>query len=233
MREMWSKFPLPLDFKIYLFNVTNPKEIAQGEKPIVKEVGPFFYEWVKRLIYLSTVPRARRKLNNNNIILWSKTTYRSEYKEKVNLVDREEDDSVEYNLKATWYFNPSKSNGLTGEEELVLPHLLILAMVVTTLREKPTAIGILSELYRWNFHERSFVHSSEVSIDRSLFFFFFLLFRLDLKIIDNYNASLSGVSKEDEKLLLLVLFLLFFFLFFVSIRQLRETPFPWTTWPSR
>lgn len=63
-------------------------------------------------------------------------------------MDREEDDSVEYNLKATWYFNPSKSNGLTGEEELVLPHLLILAMVVTTLREKPTAIGILSELYR-------------------------------------------------------------------------------------
>ncbi|KAL2716851.1 sensory neuron membrane protein 1-like [Vespula squamosa] len=112
MREMWSKFPLPLDFKIYLFNVTNPKEIAEGGKPIVNEVGPFFYD---------------------------------EYKEKVDLVDREEDDSVEYSLKATWYFNPSKSNGLTGEEELVLPHLLILAMVVTTMREKPSAMGILNK----------------------------------------------------------------------------------------
>lgn len=89
----------------------------------------------------------QKETYRNIFILRSKTIYYSEYKEKVNLVDREEDDSVEYSLKATWYFNPSKSNGLTGEEELVLPHLLILAMVVTTLREKPSAIGILSELY--------------------------------------------------------------------------------------
>lgn len=112
MREMWARFPLPLDFKIYIFNVTNPKEIANGEKPVVKEVGPFFYD---------------------------------EYKEKVDLEDREEDDSLEYGLKATWFFNPSKSHGLTGEEELVVPHLLIWAMVMTTLREKPSAIGILNK----------------------------------------------------------------------------------------
>lgn len=44
MRELWSNFPIPLDFKIYLFNVTNPMEITAGEKPILEEVGPFFYE---------------------------------------------------------------------------------------------------------------------------------------------------------------------------------------------
>lgn len=46
IREMWSNFPLPLDFKVYMFNITNPTEIAEGKKPKVQEVGPFFYELV-------------------------------------------------------------------------------------------------------------------------------------------------------------------------------------------
>ncbi|CAK9811126.1 Sensory neuron membrane protein 1 [Anthophora plagiata] len=112
MRGLWSNFPLPLDFMIYLFNVTNPTEIMAGGKPILQEIGPFFYD---------------------------------EYKEKVDLVDREEDDSVEYSLKATWYFNPSRSNGLTGEEEIVFPHVLILSMVKIALVEQPAAIGIISK----------------------------------------------------------------------------------------
>ncbi|XP_076753044.1 sensory neuron membrane protein 1 [Xylocopa sonorina] len=112
MRELWAKFPLPLDFKIYLFNVTNPADITAGAKPIVQEVGPFFYD---------------------------------EYKEKVDLVDREEDDSLEYSLKATWYFNPSRSNGLTGEEELVVPHILILSIVKLTLIEQPAAMGVVNK----------------------------------------------------------------------------------------
>lgn len=44
MREMWTVVPFPVDFRIYLFNVTNANEIQGGAKPIVKEVGPFFYE---------------------------------------------------------------------------------------------------------------------------------------------------------------------------------------------
>ncbi|XP_076639657.1 sensory neuron membrane protein 1 [Colletes latitarsis] len=112
MRELWSNFPLPLDFKIYLFNVTNPVEITAGEKPILQEVGPYFYD---------------------------------EYKQKVNLVDRDEDDSVEYNVKATWYFNPSRSNGLTGDEVLYFPHILILSIVKITLAEQPAAMGIINK----------------------------------------------------------------------------------------
>ena len=44
MREMWAKLPVPLDFKVYLFNVTNADGIKKGDKPIVQEIGPFFYE---------------------------------------------------------------------------------------------------------------------------------------------------------------------------------------------
>ncbi|XP_025268755.1 sensory neuron membrane protein 1 isoform X2 [Camponotus floridanus] len=44
MRDFWEKLPQPLDFKIYIFNVTNPSEIKTGAKPIVQEVGPFHYD---------------------------------------------------------------------------------------------------------------------------------------------------------------------------------------------
>lgn len=37
------------------------------------------------------------------------------------------------------------SEGLTGEEELVLPHVFILAMVMATLRERPSAIPVVSK----------------------------------------------------------------------------------------
>ncbi|XP_074041319.1 sensory neuron membrane protein 1 isoform X2 [Leptinotarsa decemlineata] len=50
LREMFIKVPFPLSIKVYLFNVTNPMEIQNGEKPIVKEVGPFCYEeWKEKI----------------------------------------------------------------------------------------------------------------------------------------------------------------------------------------
>lgn len=69
----------------------------------------------------------------------------SEWKEKLNLVDREEDDTVEYNQRVTWRFNPSKSNGLTGDEELVYPHIAMLGMIMITVKDKPTMIGVASK----------------------------------------------------------------------------------------
>ncbi|XP_023289833.1 sensory neuron membrane protein 1 isoform X2 [Orussus abietinus] len=112
IRELWSKFPLPIDFKIYIFNVTNPEGIQKGEKPIVKEIGPYFYD---------------------------------EYKEKVDLEDRDSDDTVEYKQRVTWIFNPSKSNGLTGNEELIFPHLLMLGIVMGTLQQQPAMMGIVGK----------------------------------------------------------------------------------------
>jgi hypothetical protein len=75
----------------------------------------------------------------------------SEYKWKVDLVDREDDDSVEYSLKSTWYFNPKKSNGLTGEEDMVFPHLMILGIVGATMKERPAAIGVIGTHVRFMY----------------------------------------------------------------------------------
>ncbi|XP_058792638.1 sensory neuron membrane protein 1-like [Phymastichus coffea] len=42
MRKMWRKSTY--EFHVYLFNVTNPEEIAKGDKPTLKEVGPYVYD---------------------------------------------------------------------------------------------------------------------------------------------------------------------------------------------
>lgn len=62
---------------------------------------------------------------------------------KLDLVDREDEDSVEYSMKSRWYYNFKKSGSLTGEEIMVVPHLMILGMVAATLKDKPAAIGVL------------------------------------------------------------------------------------------
>lgn len=43
MRNMFTKVPFGLDFKVYLFNVTNPMDVQKGSKPRLVEVGPFCY----------------------------------------------------------------------------------------------------------------------------------------------------------------------------------------------
>lgn len=44
MRKIWSKIPDPLNFKIYIFNVTNPMDVQRGRVPVLTEIGPYFYE---------------------------------------------------------------------------------------------------------------------------------------------------------------------------------------------
>nr|QNL15118.1 sensory neuron membrane protein 2 [Aulacocentrum confusum] len=121
MRNMWEDFPLPLDFKIYMFNITNPDDIKNGGKPIVQEIGPFFYD---------------------------------EYKQKVDLEDRAEDDTVEYSNKITWVFNPSKSApGLTENVEIFFPHPMILGIVMATVRDKPAMVGLAAKAIDSIFHK--------------------------------------------------------------------------------
>nr|QJX59445.1 sensory neuron membrane protein [Dioryctria abietella] len=50
VRQMWEKIPFPLDFKVYLFNYTNAEEVHKGAIPIVKEVGPYYFEeWKEKV----------------------------------------------------------------------------------------------------------------------------------------------------------------------------------------
>lgn len=42
--ERWQTLPQPMEFKVFIFNVTNANEINKGALPIVKEVGPYIYK---------------------------------------------------------------------------------------------------------------------------------------------------------------------------------------------
>lgn len=66
--EKWKQLPIPVYYRYYFFNVSNPLEIERsGAKPIVNEIGPFTYKshWVKRPIVFNangTVTFRERKL---------------------------------------------------------------------------------------------------------------------------------------------------------------------------
>lgn len=44
IRALYTKVPFPVDFKIYLFNITNSEEVTKGAKPKLQEVGPYVFE---------------------------------------------------------------------------------------------------------------------------------------------------------------------------------------------
>ncbi|XP_053600592.1 sensory neuron membrane protein 2 [Plodia interpunctella] len=52
MFDKWRVLPMPLQFKIHLFNVTNVEEINQGRRPRLVEVGPYVYKEYREKIIL-------------------------------------------------------------------------------------------------------------------------------------------------------------------------------------
>lgn len=44
MRGLYVKIPFALNFKVYVFNVTNAAEVQAGDTPVVDEIGPYCYE---------------------------------------------------------------------------------------------------------------------------------------------------------------------------------------------
>ncbi|XP_058800607.1 sensory neuron membrane protein 1-like [Phymastichus coffea] len=160
VRDVWSKIPFALDFRVYLFNVTNPDGIKNGEKPILRQVGPYYFE---------------------------------EWHEKDKLIDSNKDDTVEYSTKNTYIFKAEKSHGLTGEEELVLPHIFILSLVMAAVRERPSAMPIINKAVNSMFKNSDNVFVKTKAMD--------LIFRglpVDCSVTDTAATAVCNVVRENS-----------------------------------
>ncbi|XP_065158178.1 sensory neuron membrane protein 1-like isoform X2 [Atheta coriaria] len=75
-----------------------------------------------------------------------------EWKEKVDTVDDESDDTMEYRIKNTFIFNRAQSGSLTGDEVITMLHPLIAGIAMAVEREKPGALALvnkaLTSIYR-------------------------------------------------------------------------------------
>jgi len=40
---MWKEIPVPFYLSVYFFEVVNPSEVLNGQKPVVRERGPYVY----------------------------------------------------------------------------------------------------------------------------------------------------------------------------------------------
>ncbi|XP_032687350.1 sensory neuron membrane protein 1-like [Odontomachus brunneus] len=66
------------------------------------------------------------------------------YRDKENIVDQEEEDSVEYSLKQVWYFNREKS-AMSDDVDIYSFHPVMLAIILIAQRDKPSAMAVISK----------------------------------------------------------------------------------------
>lgn len=44
-RSMFEEVPFPINFRVYILNITNPDEVTAGGKPKLEEIGPYHFEY--------------------------------------------------------------------------------------------------------------------------------------------------------------------------------------------
>ncbi|XP_046735075.1 sensory neuron membrane protein 2 isoform X2 [Diprion similis] len=51
--ERWQNVPVPVFYKVYFFNVSNPDDVQNGIQPIVEEIGPYVYKQYRTKINIT------------------------------------------------------------------------------------------------------------------------------------------------------------------------------------
>nr|AGN52676.1 sensory neuron membrane protein 1 [Spodoptera exigua] len=136
----WVLFPTILKSQL-------KKEMALSKKTDVRQMWekiPFPLDFK---VYIFNYTNAEEVAKGAVPILKEIGPYHfDEWKEKVEVEDHEEDDTITYKKRDVFYFNPEMSGpGLTGEETVVIPHVFMLGMALTVHREKPAMLNMVGK----------------------------------------------------------------------------------------
>ncbi|CRL04099.1 CLUMA_CG017212, isoform A, partial [Clunio marinus] len=78
-----------------------------------------------------------------------------EWKEKIDLVDNEEADTVAFDMVNTFIFRQDLSDGLTGNEIVTIPHLLIMGGLIAVQRDKEPLLEMATKAMTTIFKPKS------------------------------------------------------------------------------
>ncbi|XP_046394257.1 sensory neuron membrane protein 1-like [Ischnura elegans] len=116
--QRYIKTPMPVQIKVYVFNVTNPSEVQHGSAPpLLRQVGPYVYDL---------------------------------YKDKVEIEEDFDLDTLTYYMRNTYHFNRGRSIGEEDDRITVLNAPLLALIDRTASKSAPMLTflnTVLAELF--------------------------------------------------------------------------------------
>lgn len=97
------ELPFPVTFKVYFFNVENSVDVVNGEKPVLKEVGPYIYKYYRFCL-----------------LFLSKPIFCRQYRKKTVLYTDEKEDTVSYTQTENFEFDNEASGNFSDEDYITM-----------------------------------------------------------------------------------------------------------------
>ncbi|XP_050507509.1 sensory neuron membrane protein 1-like isoform X1 [Diabrotica virgifera virgifera] len=87
--------------------------------------------------------------------------YYDEYKEKINVVDNDAEDSLQYDAFDTYQFNKTLSGSLSDEDYVTIIHPLLVGMVNTVTATSPALLSIVNQAITHIFNEPKTIYLTD------------------------------------------------------------------------
>lgn len=76
-----------------------------------------------------------------------------EWKEREDIQDDDFRDTVSYTMKNRFVFRPDLSNGLTGDEIVTMPHLVLFGSIIGVKRDRAPMLGLVTKAMKSIFDD--------------------------------------------------------------------------------
>ncbi|XP_046467566.1 sensory neuron membrane protein 2 isoform X1 [Neodiprion pinetum] len=124
--ERWQNVPVPVLYKIYFFNVSNPDDVQNGSQPIVEEIGPYVYKQYRTKINIAAA--------DDVLSYYQHQLY--EFDEEASAPLTEYDDITVVNLPLMSIATVAEYNS----GSTLLSQLTLLNSAISTIFQSPTSV---------------------------------------------------------------------------------------------